>query len=85
MTLYTIVMAGDVLVASVPDGSDVDAEITAEENRAGVEFENVYCHSGLELVNTVEPDDEIMYSGSEMGWLRDENGNHFKYAVRRVR
>ena len=84
MTTYTIVFWNDLLVATVPDGGDIDAAVSAEAERSGCpEMEATSIESGLTLTNDVIDGDEVMYSGVALGWLENERGENFRYAVRR--
>lgn len=80
---YTIAMIGDMLAATAVDGDDaMMAERLADtvaqiNNNNGVT--DVEYITGLTLyatTNEAEEDGaEIIYSGCDMGWLQDSNGN----------
>lgn len=84
MKTYTIAMWNDLLIAVIPDGADLEAAIAAEREKAATpEMTATATHSGLTLTDDPESDDDIVYSGYKMGWLTDETGKSFYYAVRR--
>ena len=95
MTTYTIAMLDDMLLATAVDGdeammakrledtlSQLDPE-REEQNRA-----NITYVSGLTLFQAEEDAEEagaeIVYSGTQMGWLEDADGNMAYEAAGRV-
>ena len=88
MTTYTLVFCNDLLlVATVPDGGDIEAAVKAEEKNGNVEFneDDLTYYKGVTLTDDPEDDDEIIYSGTSCGWLIDEAGTAYEYAVWRDR
>lgn len=83
MTTYTLVFCGDLLITTVPDGGDIEAAIKAEEEKAREEYDedDLTYYKGVILTDDPEDDDEIIYSGTSYGWLVDEAGTAYKYAV----
>ena len=83
MTTYTLAFSDDLLIATVATGADIDTAIRAEEERAGETFENIRIINGVTLTDE-EPDDldRIIYSGSDFGWLTDESGRTYEYAIK---
>jgi len=92
MTTYTIattVPASDglsMLLATVPDSGDIATpaeRLIAEQWRGedgAIEYE---ITTGLTLTDE-EPEDEdrIVWRGHDLGWLIDETGRTWEYAVR---
>jgi hypothetical protein len=85
---YTIVIdtAADLLVACVADG-DQDGlvrELREYRDQSSAEHEaNLRVINGLILTDD-EPDDEsrIKWRGYDRGWLTDERGISYQYAIR---
>ncbi|TCP06549.1 hypothetical protein [Caldimonas thermodepolymerans] len=85
-TTYTIATLNDSVIAVVPSGGDVYAAADEEADRASIEFD----HSDLEIIDDVYlvretyEGDEIVYRvGAHTGYLIDEAGKRYPYAVRR--
>lgn len=84
MTTYTIAFWNDLLIATIPDDGDLDAAVKAESERASIpEMEATSVETGLILTDETEDGDEIVYSDTRTGWLIDENGKTYRYAVKR--
>lgn len=83
MTTYTIAMDGDMLIACIPDGEDLDAAILMQTDAADCPLTASAVYTGLTLTDD-EPEDRsrIVYSGHEMGWLTEEDGTPRDYAIR---
>lgn len=92
-TIITTAPASDgsaLLLATIPDGKFTAVEAAAERaitevcdpTRPGERPEWTY-QPGLTLTND-EPDDEsqIAWSGHGQGWLMDETGRTFQFAVK---
>jgi hypothetical protein len=84
---YTVAFdKGGVLLAVVPDGQDIAVAVQAEAENANLEvnLDDVSVETGLVLTN--DPDligaGDVIYSGTEFGWLNDENGAAYEHAVR---
>lgn len=84
---YTIALGEVLLYATVPDGSDLEAELEKEEDVAGIEIDRreLRVYDGLYLVHDTEDGDEVVYEGHSTGCLMNEFGEPFRYAVRRNR
>jgi len=80
---YDLAFIGDLLMATVPHGGDIQAAVREECGKAGVEFEAPNVIEGVILTDEPTEDDEIIHEGPDRGWLWDENGTTFKYAVKR--
>lgn len=83
-TTYTIALDGDVLMATAPDGNEsmmavrlADTLSAFTDDRDAIHDRITYV-DGLTLYRSIEDaeDDgaEVIYSGTDMGWLEDENG-----------
>jgi len=89
MTTYTLAFAGPLLIACVPDGADIEAAVIAEGRRSGFEFdpfdlERLDIERGCILTNDPDAPDCVFFkSGPDAGWLVDEHGTTFAYALRR--
>lgn len=92
MTTYTIAMTkpasdgSSLLIATAPDGADIDAAARKEIDDNGLNAEGPVEYvtiSGLILTNA-EPADEdsIVWKGHSCGWLIDETGQTYEFAVR---
>lgn len=85
MSTYTIIVSHEMLIGTIRDGEDVSAATASALAEAELEQdETLYTESGLTLTDTPEDWDEEVWSGTSMGWLSDENGRSFLYAVRRA-
>ena len=81
---YTIAY-DECLFACVPDGDDLEAELSRQESEAGIEInrDSLKIESGLLLVDSTEDGDDVIWSGSSLGCLSSDAGEEFGYAVRR--
>jgi hypothetical protein len=80
---YTIATAHDMLIAIVPDGGDIAAEVERTAAEAGVTFDQFDTTTGLTLTDEPLADDQIVVYGDKMGRLTDEDGIGYRYAVKR--
>lgn len=91
MTTYTIAYC-ELLYACVPDGDDeaLERELRdAGEQRSGddgvepIRLDTVSIETGLILTDD-KPDDasRIVWRGQDLGWLTDEHGKSYDYAIR---
>lgn len=87
MTTYTIAY-DEVLISCVPDGDETTLEAEIAEFQRQLERADLPCGSidierGLILTDD-EPDDtsRIVWRGHDFGWLTDENGVSYDYAIR---
>jgi hypothetical protein len=87
MITYTIAY-GALLYACAPDGNEtaLEAEIATQREQAaaaGVTLGPITFERGLILTDE-EPEDEdrIVWRGHDLGWLTDEHGNSYEYAIR---
>jgi hypothetical protein len=90
MTTYTLAITTDydlpMLLASCPDSDDIDAAVQ-KEHAWGHDPEDEPAWRSIDGVTLTddEPEDEsrIVWGPSpERGWLIDENGRTWRYAVR---
>jgi len=83
MKTYTIATINEVLVAVTPDGSDINAAILEEEERAGVKFDRseIRIFEGCTLTDELKDGDEVVYLGNTYGYLTDNDGNRYYAAV----
>jgi hypothetical protein len=86
MTTYTIATLDDMIIAVVPSGQDVYAAADEEADRANIEID----HRDLEIIDdvylvreTYEGDEIVYRAGAHTGYLLDEAGKRYPYAVRR--
>jgi hypothetical protein len=84
MTTYTIAIGADMLLATVPEGADIHAAVLAASEHDGFkvpENYDVIRHCTL----TDEPLDEEFYDvawkSGNSGWLIDETGADWRFAV----
>lgn len=80
---YDIAFIGELLMATVPHGGDIQAAVREECGKAGVEFSEPRIVEGVFLTDEPRETDEIIHESPDRGWLWDENGTTFKYAVKR--
>ena len=86
MTTYTIAYGHDLLLACVPDGVNLQAALAREAKQAAVDpadFGEVTTIAGLHLTDQPLDGDEVVHRGHSTGWLSDEAGRTYDYAVRR--
>lgn len=89
---HTIAMLGDMLVATAPDGDDATMAARIEDTRQNGKVEipagEIVYHKGLTLFATEDDAEdagaEIVYSGTQTGWLQDENGEMAYLAAGRL-
>lgn len=85
---YTIAVmtSTGMLLACIPDSGDIEAAVRNVEAEASTTFDrdDLTIESGLTLTDSDDCADtgEVLYSGSAMGFLSDEAGATYKYAVR---
>src|SRR5690606_28392827 len=94
MTTHTIAMLNDWLIATAPDGDKATLALRIAETKAqGIEFDDADLHivTGLTLIGSVDDEiaaeeagAEIVYSGTDQGWLQDEHGNTVYHAAVRM-
>jgi hypothetical protein len=81
---YTIAY-GELLFACIPDGTDLEAELRAEEQKARIEIDRdaLKVVSGLTLTNDPElaGNDWEFHSDMSVGSLGDTAGRSYEYAV----
>lgn len=80
---YDIAFIGDWLMATVPHGADIVAATKATCSKGGVDFSEPTVIEGVHLTDEPRDTDQIVYSGMQMGWLEDETGRTYQYAVKR--
>jgi uncharacterized protein (DUF1697 family) len=82
-TTYTIATIHDHLIAVVPDGGDIEAAIREEEEKACVTFDRdeIRVTSGCVLTDEIKSGDEVIYAGTGLGFLTDEEGRRWHAAV----
>ncbi len=78
---YTLAYRAGLLIAIVPDGGDVATAVAAEEKRLKRRFMGYKTKSGLVLTDTIPLGSVVFWRGHGMGWLKDETGRSFRYAV----
>ncbi len=84
MTTYTVATVNGMIVATVPDGEDIAAAVAAEAKNIGSEFGEYAVETGLTLTDTLGEDEEWELKSGTEGWLIDESGKDWAYAVRRA-
>lgn len=82
-TRYTLAFIGDWLVACVPSGHDISKATREECDRAAIDWQEPDVITGVHLTDDPRDTDEVVYSGSRMGWLTDDSGRSYRYAVKR--
>jgi len=80
---YTLVFAGDFLIATVVDGGDIETAVAEESKNAGCELTVTHTEEGCTLTND-KPDDEdrIVWNDTARGWPFDEAGKDYLFAIR---
>lgn len=78
---YTLVHRGPQLIAVVPDGGDIAKAVAAEEKRLGMSLKGYNAKSGLILVDTIPVGATVFWRKHGLGWIRDETGRAWRYAV----
>lgn len=81
---YDLAFFGDLLIACVPHGDDIEAAVRKECSRATIDYQEPRIIEGVYLINDPPRDgDEVVHSGGKLGWPIDINGNFCNYAVKR--
>lgn len=81
---YTIAITdAGLLAATVIDGGGINSAIAAAENEAQADFGPCEIIDGLTLTDDPQDGDAIVYAGHVNGFLMDQNGTSWDYAVRR--
>ncbi len=81
--IYTLAIAGDMLLATVIDGGDIEAAVATECAMAGIEpLEYRTIHNCLLTDDYPEDSDAIVWRSGNCGWLIDESGCGWRFAVR---
>jgi hypothetical protein len=78
---YTLAYRDGLLIAVVPDGGDVAAAVAAEGKRLKRRIKGYKTMSGLALVDTIPHGATVFWRGHGMGWIKDETGRAWRYAV----
>lgn len=80
---YTLAIANDMLVACVPDGGNMAAAISARERLVKAKIGEYATVDGCLLTNELPADpDAILWRSGGYGWLRDEAGREWLFAIR---
>jgi hypothetical protein len=76
-------MACDAELATVPDGGDISALIAEEEHKVRELLTDFKLTTGCKLTDD-EPEDRdtIVWHSGNGGWIMDETGRDWNYAVR---
>jgi hypothetical protein len=80
---YTIATAHEMMIAIVPDGQDIAAEVERTAAESGITFDQFDTTTGLTLTDEPLADDQIVVYGDKMGRVTDEDGIGYLYAVKR--
>lgn len=80
---YTLAIGGDMLLATVPDGGDIAAAVTAEAAKSGFIPPAYEVEPGCTLTDE-EPDGgaTVVWASGNAGWVIDETGVDWKFAIR---
>ena len=79
MTTYTLAIGADMLLATVPDGGDIVSEI-AKDMDTPPEY---ILHTGCILTDAEPADDStIVWESGNEGWIFDETGRDWRFAVK---
>lgn len=84
MKTYIIATLNDVVIATVPDGSDIYAAVADEAERAGIEIDvgDLDVIEGVTLADEEEDGDKIVFrAGPHTGYPMDEEGRQYSLAV----
>jgi hypothetical protein len=84
MTTYTLIIAENYLLTTIPDGSDIEAAIEAAVADARIEREDRYDVVPGCVLTDDEPEDDaaIAWRSGGNGWTMDESGQDWRFAVR---
>ena len=74
---------GIYLMACGPHGTDIMAATRETCETAGLDWEEPTIVEGVHLTDDPRDTDDIVHCGNRVGWLKDENGRDFRYAVKR--
>lgn len=80
---YDLSYFGIYLMACVPHGTDIIAATKAECEKANIDWEEPTIVEGVHLTDDPRDTDEIVQCGNRIGWLADETGRTYRYAVKR--
>lgn len=80
---YDLGYYGIYLMACVPHGADIHAAIEAERVKARLDKEEPTIVTGVHLTDDPRVTDEIIQAGNRVGYLADEHGREYRFAVKR--
>ncbi len=84
MTTYTIAIGADMLLATVPDGEDIHAAVERFAEETGYTMTtpfDVIRHCTLTDERLDEEFYDIAWKSGNSGWLIDETGSTWLYAM----
>lgn len=81
MTTYTLAIGADMLLATVPDGGDIASAVQAEAIKARIDAPPYDAFSGCTLTNIYLPDHDLIWHSGNSGFITDENGVDWLYAI----
>lgn len=86
-TTYTIAYVGDVFLAVVEDGEDIDAAVAAFAEHIGEDVSDYLVEEGCILTDHPAEDDHVLFASPNgcCGWIMVRQGDadvSYDYAVR---
>jgi hypothetical protein len=81
---YTLAIGGDMLLATVPDGGDIEGAVAREMQMAGAR--SIPDHETITgcILTDDEPEDadRIVWHSGNAGWIADETDRVWRFAIR---
>ena len=80
---YTLALGADMLLATVPDGADIEDAVRLEADQSGFEAPEFQAVEGCILTDDEPEDpDSIVWVSGNCGWIMDDAGRVWRFAIR---
>lgn len=80
---YDVATMGGMILGTVPSGGDLAAVVERTASEGGFDVPAYEVVRGLTLTDNLEPGEDWAFKSGSEGWLFDETGRDWRFAVRR--